>query len=195
MNSFNRCHVGFCAVMLACALRPWLEAEAPPVSKASAALEQDWAFARWHSGNAALVPLPLSAVEQRFASGFPGQIAKFSDGASAWVVRHVNRPTRQLHPAADCYRGLGLQVGKPQVLAQSDHTRWQCFIVGQGQQWQVCERIFDRHQGQWTDASAWYWENLLQPDGHEWWAVTRITLVDIYNLYIIFIDDANVRLG
>ena len=49
----------------------------------------------------------MSEVEQRFAARFPGAIARFSDGERVIVLRHVERPTRMLHPAADCFRGLG----------------------------------------------------------------------------------------
>src|SRR6185295_16127627 len=54
-----------------------------------------------------LRPLALSAVEQRFASQFPGQVARLTDGKQVLVWREVKRPTRMLHPESDCYRGLG----------------------------------------------------------------------------------------
>ena len=57
-----------------------------------------------------LRPLALSAVEQRFADRFPGAIARFTDGEGVIVLRHVTAPTRMLHPATDCYRGLGYDV-------------------------------------------------------------------------------------
>lgn len=166
----------FVPLMLICALRPLWVSEPEGAAVQAAQLEQDWAFARWHHGNTALYPLPLSAVDERFAHGFPGQIGKFSDGQNVWVVRHIIQPTRQLHPAADCYRGLGYHVGKPHVLERPDHTRWQCFSTERGQQWRVCERIFDAQGGNWTDVSAWYWETVFQSGSHEWWAVTQVTL-------------------
>ena len=48
---------------------------------------------------AALRPLALGEVEQRFAQRFPGAIARLTDGRRLLVLRQVQRPTRMLHPA------------------------------------------------------------------------------------------------
>src|SRR5262245_8451285 len=50
--------------------------------------------------------LPLSEREERFGAGFPGRIARFTDGQRELIIRWVAAPTRQLHSAADCFRGL-----------------------------------------------------------------------------------------
>ena len=168
----------FVVVMLVCAVRPLLLAKPETSAQQNSKLEQNWAFERWIAGKKAVYPLPLTAVEQRFASDFPGEIGRFSDGNSVWVVRHIARPTRMLHPAADCYRGLGYQVSKPHIVQQADHTRWQCFIAEREQKLHVCERIFDQQHGQWTDVSAWYWENLFPKDQQEWWAITQVSQAD-----------------
>ena len=60
-------------------------------------------------------PLALSAVERRFAERFPGRIARLTDGRQIVVLRDVARPTRLLHPAADCYRGLGYRIEGEQL--------------------------------------------------------------------------------
>ena len=120
-----------------------------------------------------IVPLPLSAVEQRFAAQFPGRIGRFSDGRSNIIVRLVEQPTRLLHPAADCFRGIGYRVGRAQVRVDDDGQSWSCFKVEKGgQQRMVCERIYDAQGGAWTDVSSWYWAAALGKTQGPWWAVT-----------------------
>jgi hypothetical protein len=120
-----------------------------------------------------LVPLPLSAAEQRFAAQFPGRIGRFSDGRSNIIVRLVDQPTRLLHPAADCFRGIGYHVERAQVRRDDDGQSWSCFKVEKGgQQRRVCERIYDAQGGTWTDVSSWYWAAALSKTQGPWWAVT-----------------------
>ena len=52
----------------------------------------------------------LGPIEERFARRFPGAIARFTDGERVLIVRQVTRPTRQLHPADDCFRAIGYTV-------------------------------------------------------------------------------------
>jgi exosortase/archaeosortase family protein len=169
-NSF----VCFIVVMLVCGLYPLGFAKPEAFAQAAPPMEQNWAFDRWATATKTVFPLPLTALEQRFARDFPGEIGRFSNGNTVWVVRHIRRATRLLHPATDCYRGLGYQVSKTHVVQQADHTRWQCFIAERGQKLRVCERIFDKQNRQWTDVSAWYWENLRPKSLQEWWAITEV---------------------
>ena len=62
-----------------------------------------------------LRPLALTAVEQRFAERFPGHIGRFAADGSIWVLRDVTQPTRALHPASDCFRGLGYRIEQAQL--------------------------------------------------------------------------------
>jgi hypothetical protein len=176
MKRLSLSHLLFGFLMLICAVRPWLFPR-PEVfdQHKPVVLEQDWAFEHWNKTKNALYQLPLTGVEQRFASGFPGAIGRFTDGKSVWVIRHVMQPTRMLHSAIDCYRGLGYKVSVIHVVQKADKSRWRCFNAERGQNLRVCERIFDDKQSEWTDVSAWYWENLFQPGKHEWWAVTQVT--------------------
>lgn len=130
---------------------------------------------RWVPPNAVLRQRPLDAVEQRFARHFPGRIDRYGDAGGGWIVRAVDRPTRLLHPAADCFRGLGYTVTPARVRTADDGERWSCFSAHRdGRRLQVCERLFDRGAGRWTDVSAWYWSALLGGTG-PWWAVTRVS--------------------
>lgn len=126
-----------------------------------------------HFRDQPLTPLPLSELEQRFANRFPGAVARFTDGESVLVVRHVERPTRQLHPATDCFRALGYVIERPRPLMDDRGERWSCFPAARdGMRLRVCERIVDSEGREWTDASAWFWS--AQYGGGPWRALTVV---------------------
>jgi hypothetical protein len=116
---------------------------------------------QWHGQS--LQPLAMSAVEHRFAAQFPGRIARFAvaDGGEL-VLRDVNRPTRMLHPAADCWRGIGWRI---------DATRPS---TDGSQRVRVCERIVDAKGNAFTDTSAWFWAASLNQSAGPWRAITRV---------------------
>ena len=76
-------------VLAGCALGPALRAHTAPVGDAR---HVEWP-ADWEGRP--LRPLALSPVEERFARGFPGRIARLTDGEQVLVWRHVERPTRR----------------------------------------------------------------------------------------------------
>ncbi len=120
-----------------------------------------------------LRPLALSDVEERFARRFPGTLARMTDGEQVLVLRAVHRPTRMLHPAADCYRGLGWQIGAQRLQLDESQQLWRCFeALRGGARQQVCERIVDAKGQGFTDASAWYWSALTGQSTGPWQAVT-----------------------
>lgn len=128
-----------------------------------------------------LRPLALSAVEQRFADRFPGAIGRFSDGTGVVVLRDINAPTRMLHPAIDCYRGLGYRILAPQ-LVRTDGAQGgavaavmrRCFVAEKDtQRLRVCERIVDADGLAFTDTSAWYWAAVTGRSRGPWRAVTE----------------------
>ncbi len=125
-----------------------------------------------------LTQLGLTPLEARFAHRFPGAIARFGAGREVLVLRHVTQPTRQLHPAADCFRAAGFAASAPRAHVDTDGAVWSCFVADRdGERLRVCERIerADRTQA-WTDVSAWYWSALrARGSGAAWWATTVIT--------------------
>ena len=136
-----------------------------------AELPSDW-------NGAALRPLALSDVERRFARHFPGTLARLTNGTQVLVWRTVNQPTRMLHPATDCYRGLGYRIRDEQLEQQGEHQRWRCFVAERaGRRQRVCERIEDANGQGFTDASAWYWAAIAGQSGGPWKAVTVATLL------------------
>lgn len=168
----------------ACALAPLARASHEPAAERAAA-GHEWPHT---FDGRPLRPLALSAVEQRFAASFPGAIGRFSDGERLLVLRSVERPTRMLHPAADCYRGLGYRIADARLEQDADGRLWRCFAAtraGQGDatRLRVCERIAGADGRAWTDTSAWFWDALLaDKGGHDgssgpWQAVTTVELV------------------
>jgi hypothetical protein len=125
---------------------------------------------------APLRPLALSAMEMRFAAHFPGTVARMTDGRRVLVLRTVNQPTRMLHPATDCYRGLGYRIRNEQLEVQADQTLWRCFVAERaGRKTRVCEHIEDAQGQGFTDASTWYWASLAGQSHGPWKATTVAT--------------------
>jgi hypothetical protein len=163
----RRWRLAFAAVLAACALLPALRARTAP---AGVSPHVEWP-AQWEGR--ALRPLALSPVEERFASGFPGRIARLTDGEQVLVWRHVQRPTRMLHPAADCFRGLGYRIDRIRLELDAQQRRWRCFEADRaGRRWRVCERIVDAEGQAFTDASSWYWAAQLGRSAGPWQAFT-----------------------
>jgi hypothetical protein len=164
-----------CVLLLpACAL--WaaantLRSNAPPTTRAQSHLELPQ---RWNG--APLRVLALSEVEQRFAQNFPGQIARMTDGRQVLVLRAVNQPTRMLHPAADCYKGLGYRIAQEQLQRDAQAQLWRCFTAARGAQaLRVCERIVDAQGTAFTDTSAWFWAAQMGQSRGPWQAITVAT--------------------
>ena len=127
-----------------------------------------------------LHPLALSDIEQRFADQFPGVIGRFTDGHRSIVLRFVVAPTRMLHQASDCYRGLGYRVlstaleHEPSPPVSGPPKLWRCFIAEKnGRRVRVCERIVDAVGQTFTDTSAWYWSAVMGRSIGPWQAITE----------------------
>ena len=119
-----------------------------------------------------LTPLPLTELEQRFNANFPGKIGRFTDGKREIIIRWVTEATRQLHPASDCFQGLGYSVKPLPVHRDENGSLWSSFTASKGNnRLRVYERIHSNSGQTWTDVSAWYWAALQHGDGG-WWALT-----------------------
>jgi hypothetical protein len=125
--------------------------------------------------NRALKRLPLSEREKRFVSGFPGRMAKFNDGQRTILIRWVTAGTRKLHPASDCFRGIGYHVRPMPLRADSKGNLWGSIrCTREREMVEVRERIHDRSNGSWSDVSSWYWAALLGKSTGPWWAITVV---------------------
>lgn len=157
-------------VLMLCALLPLLR---PAAARAEAGAAVVFTETPQVWQGRALRPLALSAVEQRFASHFPGRITRLTDGEQLLVLRDVSSPTRMLHPAADCYRGLGYHIEQARLERDAEALLWRCFIAERGGvKTRVCERIVDANGGSFTDTSSWYWAAQLGRSRGPWLAIT-----------------------
>jgi hypothetical protein len=126
-----------------------------------------------HFRDQPLTQLPLSELELRFTQRFPGAVARFTDGERIVILRQVNRPTRQLHPARDCFAALGYRIDRPRVSTDAEGNAWSCFSAERdGRRMRVCERIHDGDGRSWTDVSSWFWS--AQYGGGPWLAMTVV---------------------
>lgn len=119
-----------------------------------------------------VTPLEMSPREAAFARDFPGRIGRFTDGEREIIVRWVARPTRRLHPAADCLRGIGYAVTPAPMRRTADGQLQSCVrAVKGGDRLVVCEHVGNGAGRSWPDVSAWYWHALLAGEGGSWWSV------------------------
>jgi len=169
-SAVTRLAVGL--LLTACALLPLVRQAKPAAPASPAALELP---TQWEGHP--LRPMALSAVEQRFAAQFPGRIERMGDGSRTLVLREVHQATRMLHPAADCYRGLGYRIEQARLERDAEERLWRCFTAARpgGGTLHVCERIVDRHGKTWTDTSAWFWAAASGSTQGPWQAITIAT--------------------
>lgn len=132
-----------------------------------------------HFEGCELKPVKLSSVETKFSSGFPGRIAKFTDGRRTILFRQVTKPTRQLHPSIDCYKGNCFQLHPMAALRDTDGRVWSRFhALKDGRKLEVREIVSDAQGHTWSDTSAWYWSALLGKTQSPWVAVTVATVAN-----------------
>ena len=143
---------------------------APAVATASTTKAVEWPVL--YEG-LPLRPLALSPVELRFAVRFPGSIGRFANGPRTVVMRDVAQPTRRLHPAVDCYRGIGYAITGEHLERDAGARLWRCFEARRdGRGLRVCERIVDADGLAFTDVSSWFWAASLAQSHGPWTAVT-----------------------
>ena len=164
-----------------CVLAAWIPLH--PSTKrptGSAVAFPGWASAPIPTG---LTYVPLDPRAVRFAADFPGKISTFTDGTRTYVVRWVRTPTRKLHPASDCLRGLGYHVQPTPVFAAADGSCWGTSSARHGTELlRVSERIVDSTGREWTDVSAWFWSASLGHSAGPWWTITMLEPADNVSL-------------
>jgi hypothetical protein len=147
----------------------------PSQSKRSATPNPVVAFGGWPQAieGQVLRPLPLTERELRFGGDFPGQIGRFTDGQREVIVRWVAEATRKLHPASDCFEGVGFHVKPLPLHVDRNGSLWSSFIATRGnERLRVRERIYTETGESWTDVSSWYWAAARETSVGPWWAVT-----------------------
>lgn len=123
-----------------------------------------------------LRPLPLTGSELEFARNFPGSIAVFQTDRQTIIIRRVRQATRQLHPAADCYRASGFKITNLHREIDGAGIAWNVLSAQKNtRQLQVRERIYDETGRNYTDVSQWYWAALWGQSKGPWWSITTVT--------------------
>ena len=161
-----------CALLLPlCLGLGWWKSHTQPEAAGHAQMQAPELPSQWEGRP--LRPLALSEVETRFGRQFPGTLARLTDDRQVLLLCTVLRPTRMLHPADDCYRGLGWHIARQRLERDAHDQLWRCFEAERGGERQrVCERIVDAQGRGFTDASSWYWAALLQQSQGPWQATT-----------------------
>ncbi len=132
------------------------------------AIDVEWPL-QWNKQS--LQREPLSRESEQFAARFPGGMAQFTTGNATVLFRFTERPTRMMHPAEDCYEGIGFQV-KPLPAEQDaaghlwsrfEYTRSdgetrvvrQCYFEVNGSDLSTFQPSAGTRS--WPDASSWFW--------------------------------------
>lgn len=168
----------FVTALLAAAAAPYLSISSTP-DRESVRTFPGWLTA--YDGHP-LTPLPLSRREERFAAGFPGRIGRFSDGQREVILRWIETPTRLLHPASDCFRGLGYTLSPAPMRKDTDGRPMACFIAQKAsERYSICELIVSTEGESWPDVSAWYWTAILKGGEGPWWSIVTATHLPGYH--------------
>jgi hypothetical protein len=126
----------------------------------------------------AIVPLAPAAEDRLLARGFPGHVARFSDGRRQIVLRQVTAPTRRLHPAGDCFRAVGYAIGPSPMRVGPGGRPASCFTATRGgRTLRVCEQIVGPDGRTWPDVSSWYWPALADTASGPWLATLTVETV------------------
>jgi hypothetical protein len=166
----RRSYVFYVIACVMAALAPFIFAESRASSSAG-----NVAFGGWPTQfeGKTLTALPLTDVEKRFASDFPGRIGRFTDGNREIIIRWVTEATRKLHPSSDCFQGLGYTVKPLAAHRGANGSLWASFAATKdNNRLLVYERINNDSGATWTDVSSWYWSALRHEDSGPWWAFT-----------------------
>ena len=133
----------------------------------------DRSFRGWpsHYQGRELREMALTQREIAFARDFPGRIGRFWDGEREIIIRWIGAPTRRLHPAADCFRGIGYSIMPSPAGKDAGGAAMSCFRARHlAEEMMVCEVIRDERGESWPDVSAWYWHALFGSSPAPWWS-------------------------
>ncbi len=157
-----------------------LAAAAPFIARQTTSPTTSIPFPGWPSefDGQVLTEHSLTNREQQFLKDFPGKIARFTTPDSREIIlRWVTQTTRTLHPASDCFRGLGYSIHPQPLIVDAAGNRWGSFEAQRGNETLLIrERIYSLATGEsWPDASSWYWQTMFgnaSAESRGWMAVT-----------------------
>lgn len=120
-----------------------------------------------------LVEIPMVERQRKFLQNFPGEVKLFKNANKLYIVKLIEKPTRKVHPASDCYRGSGYSIEWKPIQVDKEGLRWSHFVANKGGvRVSVKEHIIDSNKNLWTDPSSWYWSATLGETKPPWWGIT-----------------------
>ncbi|MDX2112011.1 MAG: archaeosortase/exosortase family protein [Verrucomicrobiota bacterium] len=167
---------GFLLVIVAASLHPLMKSFSgePAESKSLSFAPISIASLKLPEGN--WTPLPLTAVDARWAATFPGEVLLYGDGEGRLIVRRVEVLTRRLHPAEDCFRGMGFKIADRRLIREGISS-WATFTATKvNTTYSVRERIQDTSGNSWTDVSAWFWHAMLGKSTGPWLSLVQVAI-------------------
>ncbi len=130
-----------------------------------------------------LHPVELTEAEERFYAGFPGIVRKYAIGNGEEVLfRYIERPTRMLHPASECYKAGGAKLTYPGPVdyavpeLSARPLEWSRFEADYGNsRYEVHETVLSLDGDRsYRDIPEWFWKCAAGgEDEGPWLAVTR----------------------
>ncbi len=157
------------AWLAACLVAAGLPLVAPPPRPAPASQPPVWPV---EFEGIELIP---SRPTVPILAGFPGQATQFTDGCRQILFKQVDRPTRRLHPAADCFRGAGYRTEPGKLKVDRDGRHWSTFTASRQQQSvKVREIVLDANGRSWSTLSAWYWSAIRGRTAPPWLAIVVV---------------------
>ncbi len=122
-----------------------------------------------------MVEVPLTQNERTFYKNFPGKAGQFETESESLILRKVYQATRKLHPAQDCFKGMGYTVNESGLKLDEYERVWSSFEVSKsGSNLVVMELIKDDAGNSWSDVSSWYWAAALKRSEGPWTSYVRI---------------------
>jgi hypothetical protein len=128
-------------------------------------------FLGWptHYEKKSLKRLKLTEKEKGFLNAFPGKIARFTDGRRELIIRWIEEPTRRLHPASDCFKGMGYTIVPQAIQRNKKDIKMGCFTAKkENNVLNICEYIEGSNGSNWSDISAWYWGAVFEQSPKGW---------------------------
>lgn len=112
----------------------------------------------------------------RLLSGGPGRPRIYESGGSVILLREMERPSRSVHPAEDCFRGAGYSIDYAPLWKDPYERNWRTFYATRdGRRWEVRQRIEGNHGWSGSDVSQWFWSAATGQSQGPWkmWVVVK----------------------
>ena len=105
---------------------------------------------------------PIATSSEGFAqllSDVGDHIRLFEVDGSVILLREIDRPSRSVHPAEDCFRGSGYSIEHATLWKDRYERNWRRFYASRGDhRWEVRQRIEGADGWNGSDVSQWFWQ-------------------------------------